>query len=165
VVGVADLLLDIYKEVIPPDVPDQPLPDFLEGVDLRGPEPALASPTTLPLAPPSLSRAATATSLGGIASAPTLPATLNGAPTVSTEGAGREAEPDELNRLAARDRAYFLLSTLTKLGTGWDYSEGWMGLARGLEESGQVERAKEVMWWCVELEDSRPVRGWEVLGK
>jgi hypothetical protein len=75
-----------------------------------------------------------------------------------------DATPEELDRLAARDRAYFLLSTLTKLGAGWDCSEAWIGLARAYEASGQIEKAKEVLWWCVELEDSRPLRGWEVVG-
>ncbi|KAF2434878.1 hypothetical protein EJ08DRAFT_675842 [Tothia fuscella] len=68
--------------------------------------------------------------------------------------------PEELNRLAARDRAYGLLSGLTKLGSGWDYSEAWFALARAYEEGGQVEKAKEVLWWCVELEDTRPLRHW-----
>ena len=68
--------------------------------------------------------------------------------------------PEELNRLAARDRAYGLLSGLTKLGSGWDYSEAWFKLAECYELSGQVEKAKEVLWWCVELEDTRPIRQW-----
>lgn len=65
-----------------------------------------------------------------------------------------------LYRLAARDRAYGLLSALTKLGTGWDDSETWIQYARALEESGQVEKAKEALWWTVELEDTKPVRHW-----
>lgn len=68
--------------------------------------------------------------------------------------------PQALNRLAARDRAYSLLSSLTRLGSGWDDSEAWFTLARAYEESGQIEKAKEVLWWCVELEDTRPLRGW-----
>lgn len=71
--------------------------------------------------------------------------------------------PAELNRLAARDRAYMLLSTLSKLGEGWDDSETWMALARAHEVSGQVERARECLWWVVELEDGRPVRPWGVV--
>lgn len=66
-----------------------------------------------------------------------------------------------LARLAARDRAHGLLSSLTKLGSGWDNSEAWFALARAYEEGGQVDKAKEVLWWVVELEDTRPVRGWE----
>lgn len=74
--------------------------------------------------------------------------------------AENQLSPPELSRLAARDRAFGLLSTLTKLGAGWDYSEAWYALARGYEESGQIEKAKEVLWWCVELEDTHPVRNW-----
>ena len=72
--------------------------------------------------------------------------------------------PEHRSRLAARDRAYGLLSCLTKLGTGWDQPEAWLALARVHEESGQVERAREALWWCVDLEDTRPVRGWECVG-
>lgn len=74
--------------------------------------------------------------------------------------AENQLSPPELSRLAARDRAFGLLSTLTKLGAGWDYSEAWYALARAYEESGQLEKAKEVLWWCVELEDTHPVRNW-----
>lgn len=62
--------------------------------------------------------------------------------------------------LAARDRASGLLSTLTKLGGGWDYSEAWYALARAYEESGEVEKAKQALWWVVELEDNHPLRNW-----
>ena len=72
--------------------------------------------------------------------------------------------PENLNRLAARDRAYGLLSNLTKLGTSWDDSDAWYALARAHECSGQIEKAKEVLWWCVELEDKRPVRHWRNIG-
>ncbi|KAF6241791.1 hypothetical protein HO173_000503 [Letharia columbiana] len=68
--------------------------------------------------------------------------------------------PDRLSRLAARDRAYGLLSALTKSGTGWDNSEAWFALARAYEEGGQVEKAKESLWWVVELEEGRGVRRW-----
>ncbi|KAF3035898.1 hypothetical protein E8E12_001138 [Didymella heteroderae] len=75
--------------------------------------------------------------------------------------AENQLSPPELSRLAARDRAFNLLSTLTKLGAGWDYSEAWYALAGAYEESGQIEKAKEVLWWCVELEDTHPVRKWK----
>ena len=68
--------------------------------------------------------------------------------------------PENLNRLAARDRAYGLLSNLTRLGTGWDDSEAWFALARAHELGGQVEKAKEILWYVVELEDRRPIRHW-----
>ncbi|KZF19123.1 hypothetical protein L228DRAFT_234326 [Xylona heveae TC161] len=73
----------------------------------------------------------------------------------------RKISPEDLDRLAARDRAYGLLSSLTKLGSGWDYSEAWFALATAHELSGQIEKAKSVLWWCVELEDSRAVRKWD----
>ncbi|PNH27772.1 hypothetical protein BJF96_g8912 [Verticillium dahliae] len=69
-----------------------------------------------------------------------------------------------IDRLAARDRASGLLTGLTKLGSAWDYSEAWFALARAHEESGLPERAKEVLWWCVELEEGRGVREWRCLG-
>lgn len=72
--------------------------------------------------------------------------------------------PPELYRLTARDRAYGLLSSLTKLGTGWDNAEAWYVLARAYEESGQVEEAKKALWWCVELEDTKSVRPWSEVG-
>ncbi|KAK3943023.1 putative cargo-transport protein ypp1 [Diplogelasinospora grovesii] len=69
-----------------------------------------------------------------------------------------------VDRLAARDRAYMLLSSLTKLGSGWNYSEAWFALARAYEESDQLEKAKDALWWCVELEDGMGVREWSCVG-
>ncbi|KAL8656473.1 MAG: hypothetical protein Q9226_002662 [Calogaya cf. arnoldii] len=75
-----------------------------------------------------------------------------------------EGSPTLLSRLAARDRAYGLLSMLTKSGRGWDDSDAWFALARCYEESGQEEKAKEALWWVVELEEGRPVRDWSCAG-
>lgn len=69
-----------------------------------------------------------------------------------------------VDRLSARERALSLLSGLTRLGTGWDNSDAWFALARAHEESGQAEKAKEVLWWCVELEEAKGVREWRSLG-
>ncbi|KAI1426066.1 hypothetical protein F5Y12DRAFT_713512 [Xylaria sp. FL1777] len=69
-----------------------------------------------------------------------------------------------IDRLAARDRAYGLLSGLTKLGKGWNYSDAWFALARAHEESGQPDKAKEALWWCVELEEGMGVRDWHCVG-
>lgn len=71
---------------------------------------------------------------------------------------------ETLHRLAARDRAYGLLSALTKLGTTWDDSEAWYALSRAYESGGQVEKTKEVLWWCIELEDRKPTRHWWNVG-
>ena len=35
-----------------------------------------------------------------------------------------------------------------------------MALARAHELGGQVGKAKEALWWVVELEESRMIRGW-----
>ncbi|EEP79513.1 predicted protein [Uncinocarpus reesii 1704] len=72
--------------------------------------------------------------------------------------------PEYLDRLAARDRAYGLLSALTKLGTAWDNSEAWFSLSRAYEHGNQIDKAKEVLWWCIDLEDRRPVRHWWNVG-
>ncbi|KAL2271723.1 hypothetical protein VTJ83DRAFT_1094 [Remersonia thermophila] len=68
------------------------------------------------------------------------------------------------DRLAARDRAHALLSNLTRLGTGWNSGEAWLALARAYEESGQADKARDALWWCVELEDCRGVRAWRDVG-
>lgn len=68
-----------------------------------------------------------------------------------------------IDRLAARDRAFTLLSGLTKLGSSWDNSEAWFALARAHEESGQPDKAKEVLWWCVELEEAAAARPWSAV--
>jgi tetratricopeptide (TPR) repeat protein len=86
---------------------------------------------------------------------PTNPKTLPTDPTPTVE---------VQTRLAARDRAYFLLQSLTKSGEGWDDSEAWSLLARAHEESGQLDRAREALWFLVELEDGRPLRPWGVVG-
>lgn len=65
-----------------------------------------------------------------------------------------------VDRLAARDRAFALLSGLTKLGSSWNNSDAWFALARAHEESGQPDKAKEVLWWCVELEEAAGARPW-----
>jgi tetratricopeptide (TPR) repeat protein len=83
---------------------------------------------------------------------------------LSPSTSNKESSAALIDRLAARDRAYGLLSGLTKLGTGWNYSEAWFALARAYELGGQPEKAREVLWWCVELEEGRAVRGWEEAG-
>ncbi|KAL5043948.1 hypothetical protein BDW71DRAFT_186846 [Aspergillus fruticulosus] len=84
-----------------------------------------------------------------------------------TEGPGPIAEDEEpklINRIAARERACGLLTALTKRGTSWDNSEAWFALSRVYEAVGQTQKLKEVLWWCVELEDRRPIRHWSNIG-
>ncbi|KAF5854510.1 hypothetical protein GGP41_007346 [Bipolaris sorokiniana] len=131
IVGLSNILLDIYNESIP-----------LEPVD-----------AAVALSP---SRPTTAASIQTSQSM-----TKSQYLTSHTPSAENQLSPPALTRLAARDRAFGLLSTLTKLGAGWDYSEAWYALARAYEESGQIEKTKEVLWWCVELEDTHPMRSWK----
>lgn len=134
-VALSGLLLDIYEQIIPPEQPH------------LTPDTPLAdhAPGKLP------------ESLAGTAqTAYTLPTTSQ----IQTAN----PSPRDLSRLAARDRAYALLSSLTKLSTGWHSSEAWLTLARAYELSGQVDKAKESLWWTVELENSRPVRPWSEVG-
>jgi hypothetical protein len=135
IVGLSNILLDIYSEVIP-----------LE------PTPAAEFSTPSPSTPvPSAFKDNSNTKTQYLTSH--IPSVEN------------QLSPPLLNRLAARDRAFGLLSTLTKLGSGWDYSEAWYALARAYEESGQIEKTKEVLWWCVELEDTYPIRDWKNVGQ
>ncbi|KAF2176791.1 filamentation protein-like protein [Zopfia rhizophila CBS 207.26] len=131
IVGLSNILLDIYCKVI-------------------SLEPINESENPTPLSPPSVP------SVSDVASE-----SRKKDLSSHTPSAENQISPPELNRLAARDRAYGLLSTLTKLGAGWDYSEAWYALARAYEESGQIDKTKEVLWWCVELEDTHPVRSWK----
>lgn len=84
-------------------------------------------------------------------------------PTKASASA-HDVDPKYLHRLAARDRAYGLLSALTKLGSSWDNSEAWYALSRAYEAGEQTEKLKEVLWWCIELEDRRPIRHWSNIG-
>lgn len=84
-------------------------------------------------------------------------------PTEASASA-HDVEPKYLHRLAARDRAYGLLSALTKLGSSWDNSDAWYALSRAYEAGEQIEKLKGVLWWCIELEDRRPIRHWSNIG-
>ncbi|KAL2852927.1 hypothetical protein BJY01DRAFT_207505 [Aspergillus pseudoustus] len=84
--------------------------------------------------------------------------------TQSSSLVPEDEDPKVINRIAARERAYCLLSALTKRGTSWDNSEAWFALSRAYEAVGQTQKLKEVLWWCVELEDRRPIRHWSNLG-
>ena len=176
IVGLSNILLDIYSEVLlpPPTVPGIHLPDD----SAAGPK---VNDTTSTVngahGTPQSQRgqsivSSTPLGLGGKG-----PATSTA--TASTQSPLKEKpnHTDEdlpapykatslplVDRLAARDRAYGLLSGLTRLGTGWNYSDAWFALARAYEESGQLDKAKEALWWCVELEEGMGARDWWCVG-
>ncbi|KAG9235388.1 hypothetical protein BJ875DRAFT_459237 [Amylocarpus encephaloides] len=170
-VGLSNLLLDIYTEKLrpPPAIPKL----------LRPPDRQSASTLTNLVgsmnlksanqSPQSLAQSRLRP-LGVVASAKIIspshiPQTSASRSDASSDApAAKELPTVTLDRLAARDRAYGLLSRLTKLGSGWNYSEAWFALARAYEEGGQFDKAREVLWWCVELEESRGVRDWTVVG-
>jgi len=129
IIGLTDLLLDVYEEKIPIEPPDS----------------SVNSPLTLDASRLSQLNINDSSSIDSPKDQPIKPSD----------------SPEALYRLAARDRAYQLLSTLTKLGEGWDSSEAWYMLARAYELSGQVDKAKDALWWVVELEDTRPIRSWK----
>lgn len=174
IVGLSNVLLDIYGEkLLPP--PAIPSLDYADG----------EAPVPFGV-PKQKSRDGREGTGHGIESLPSTPLGLGneGANASQAAGQGEKGEPmppapsaiETLSaphkavslplsdRLAARDRAYGLLSGLTKLGTGWNYSDAWFALARAHEESGQVDKAKEALWWCVELEESMGVREWSCIG-
>lgn len=164
-VGLSNILLDIYSEELlpPPVLPPLHLHDSWPSSVSDEPSEKTKKDTTkhLPMHPlglgPSKPQAATKTTIGVSAITETndtddqLPAPYK-ATSLSL-----------IDRLAARDRAYALLSGLTRLGSGWNYSEAWFALARAHEESGQLDKAKEVLWWCVELEEATGLRDWRCL--
>ncbi|KAI1134170.1 TPR-like protein [Hypoxylon sp. FL0543] len=162
-VGLSNILLDIYSEALlpPPAIPSIILPDG----------------QATNLIPTSSKSQTSSHKIGSIPTLPSVPLGLGGTPpqlnkkhTTFHESSGLSAEElpppykavslPLVDRLAARDRAYGLLSGLTKLGTGWNYSDAWFALARAHEESGQPDKAKDVLWWCVELEEGMGVREW-----
>ena len=141
-VGLSNILLDIYEQKIPSE-PPRPGLDLEVVLDKQNQQQKQQ---------------------------PTAEQRANGAlhqPGTVARQAGDELRktPENLNRLAARDRAYGLLSNLSKLGSSWDDAEAWYALARAHECSGQIEKAREVLWWCVDLEDRRPVRHWRNIGR
>ena len=160
-VGLANILLDIYSQKIP----IQPKEPSLAGE--QKPK-TIENETTLPVFSKFSGSQTSGSGSGGVDRASAIvDGEVHEEPhSVPSPNSNPWSEdPKALDRLAARDRAYGLLSALTKLGRGWDDSEAWFALARSYEESGQVEKAKEVLWWVVELEEKRPVRHWRCLGE
>jgi hypothetical protein len=148
VIGIANLLMDIYEEKIPAEEPHIPL----------HPLPLPSGSTLVSEARPALTRP------NSSAAAPSRPISQHNVVLVQAveEVKERRVDPSPavLNRLAARDRAYMLLKNLAGMGAGWDNSEVWYALARAHELSRELGKAKSALWWVVELEHNRPVRDW-----
>lgn len=174
IVGLSNILLDIYSEVLPPPPAIPTITGGLIPGETSNSIPMIKNPA-----------------LGKFGASHLLPATPLGLGGDTREGrvifdtermslpiqeTPELTAPDGLpapykahslpliDRLAARDRAYGLLSGLTKLGKGWNDSDAWFALARAHEESGQIDKAKEALWWCVELEEGTGVRNWHCVG-
>lgn len=167
IVGLSNILLDIYNEdLLPtPVIPTLHVSDAFTDISLTARSPQKTDTSdSLPCRP---------LGLGETKQKQLLPH-LKG--PIEQQNSAAPNTDDELtppykavslplvDRLAARDRAYGLLSGITKLGTGWNYSDAWFALARAHEESGQPDKAKEVLWWCIELEENMGVREWCSLG-
>lgn len=147
-IGLSNILMDIYEQRLPeeePIPPLQPLPEVSSLSLIKEARPVLTRPTTASTVPTQRTSFVTE------------------AEPVETKERKIEPSPEELNRLAARDRAYMLLSNLTKQGASWDDSEAWYALARAHELSREIGKAKQALWYVVELEKNRPVRPWKVV--
>ena len=165
-IGLSNILLDIYCEIIPPHPPTPSIRSTSDGSAAsktkESSQPLLASVQSPHSTIPDLDSSRL---LNRMDLPPSDDSSLDSLEDLPRLSSRHRKSPEALDRLAARDRAYGLLSSLTKLGTGWDNSEAWFALARAYEESGQLDRAKEVLWWVVELEEKRPIRDWSCLGQ
>lgn len=169
IVGLSTILLDIYAEVLSP-VPAIPGIAEPDGQPINIDE-TTANHDSLVLRPKSVLALPALPSgplgLGEVTGSPATPKQQPPTRSLSTEELPAPYKAKSLplvDRLAARDRAYGLLSGLTRLGSGWNDSDAWFALARAHEESGQLEKAKEALWWCVELEEGRGIRDWNSVG-
>ncbi|KAI2630988.1 TPR-like protein [Hypoxylon sp. NC1633] len=170
IVGLSNILLDVYSEVLLPlpAIPKITLPDGQStnlipgsgGAQTLADSQRMKTLPVLPSTPLGLGTSST----GSLSS----PASTKIPPLDESDSSSAEQLPAPykavtlplVDRLASRDRAYGLLSGLTRLGTGWNYSDAWFALARVHEESGQADKAKEALWWCVELEEAMGAREW-----
>lgn len=143
-IALSNLLLDAWEEKIP-----------LEPV-----EPRIDSDIVGPLTSGS-ETSPEATQANGVIKTLRTP---NGVSNTPSKAPSNTNEPEYISRLAARDRAYGLVSMLTKTGSSWDNSEAWFTLSRAYEAGSQIQKAKEILWWCIELEDRKPIRHWWNLG-
>ncbi|KAI5285366.1 hypothetical protein KEM54_000625 [Ascosphaera aggregata] len=136
IIGLCNLLLDIYDEKFPIDDEDEEETVAVRGGELRE------------------------TSLKALEERPTIKVPEPYRKEYPTD----EPPPKLTIRLAARDRAFMLLSMLTKTGHAWDSSEAWYLLSRAYEQTDDIGKTRELLWWCIELEDKKPIRHWSNLG-
>ncbi|KAI0526259.1 hypothetical protein F5B22DRAFT_149724 [Xylaria bambusicola] len=169
IVGLSNILLDIYTEDI---LPPSAIPSITgESIPRETFQSSAKSKSSTPgMVDASNARLATPLGLGGDVrwevKAIDTPSQKSSEPLVTDElpAPYKAKSLPIIDRLAARDRAYGLLSGLTKLGKGWNYSDAWFALARAHEESGQPDKAKEALWWCIELEEGMSIREWHCIG-
>lgn len=168
IVGLSNILMDIYSEKLLP----RPAVAGLEDVAAAAGEP-LTPPIIdknkekypdLPHVPLGLATTKPKTGDSSLSSNPFSVPKENTPPKTELVPPHKAKSLPLIDRLAARDRAYMLLTALTKLGTGWNHSEAWFALARAYEESGQTDKARDALWWCVELEDAIGAREWGCVG-
>lgn len=171
IVGVSNILLDIYSQDLlpPPSIPPLILP--VASTSNTPSTSAHATPlSSTPSTKPNVLKSSSSSVVShGPLGISTHIAKLTTSYSLPSSGAAepnhKEPSTELQDRIAARDRASFLLNTLTKLGKGWNYSEAWFALARAYELQGQPDKAKEVLWWCVELEEGRAVRDWSEISR
>lgn len=156
IVGLSNILLEQYSPTSP----------NLSFHNSTSPPFSSSSPNPTPLlAPYPSSSCSSKPEHKTAAASPTTKDNANNDNAATDDNNDNDHEDDTtlLPRLSARDRATGLLSSLTRSGAGWDCAEAWFALARAYELRGQVDKAKEALWWVVELEETRPVRGWGCL--
>ncbi|PLB43165.1 filamentation protein [Aspergillus steynii IBT 23096] len=143
-ITLANFLLDIWDQKLPLEPPETELQPDLSTPSLNSARKQIPDPKEQTTSSP--------TTDAGDSKEDELPSAI------------QDEEPRLLNRIAARDRAYGLLSVLTKQGSSWDNTEAWYALSKAFEAQGHIEKLKEVLWWCIELEDRRPIRHWSNIG-
>lgn len=158
IVGLSQIILDVGKDE---ETAIKPVPPPVASTVTDRRESIYATPAQSPLL---LKRGSYPMTPTTVASS-TAPVATESTPIPQPNSPHPPAKPEsteerDLAPLIARNRVYGLLSQLSKSGRGWDSSEAWFALARSYEEDGNLEKAMGVYWWCVGLEDTRPVRGW-----
>ncbi|CAG8783024.1 13070_t:CDS:2, partial [Acaulospora morrowiae] len=55
-----------------------------------------------------------------------------------------------------------LLEEVTK-GIGWDCAEAWLLLGKIYKDTNRAKRSKECLWYALSLEETNPVRSFDIL--